>query len=150
MSWIPTGGMPRRRPEQFSTLLGMAIVRIESTDLGILGDLAQTLANVRAAVADALQVPAGDPTVLLVEFPTGHVAMPDGSAEEYVLATVTLFSGRTDQTKRRLFAALTGALTAATDAAPTVDIVLHEVPVENWARDAIPATERDLGFRIDI
>jgi phenylpyruvate tautomerase PptA (4-oxalocrotonate tautomerase family) len=69
-----------------------------------------------------------------------------------ILIEITLFSGRSDTTKKLLFKEIVSNLTKhlkiqATD----VFIVLNEQPKCNWGlRGGIPASEIELGFKVDV
>jgi phenylpyruvate tautomerase PptA (4-oxalocrotonate tautomerase family) len=67
------------------------------------------------------------------------------------LIEVTMFAGRSTETKRRLYGAIVSGL-AEFDVAPEdVLIVIHEPPMENWGVDGgTPASEVDVGFKVDI
>jgi len=108
---------------------------------------------VRAALREALQAPADDPTVRLAEYPREQFSLPypDRHSDRYTLVEVTMFAGRSMDTKRRLYDAIVRRL--ATFEVPPSDvlIVLHEPLMENWAvNGGLPASEVDLGFRVDI
>jgi 4-oxalocrotonate tautomerase family enzyme len=69
-----------------------------------------------------------------------------------ILIEITLFSGRTAETKKNLFRSIVDSLHSklAIDK-DAVFIVLNEQPRENWGiRGGIPASEIGLGFKVDI
>jgi phenylpyruvate tautomerase PptA (4-oxalocrotonate tautomerase family) len=66
------------------------------------------------------------------------------------VVTISLFVRRSVDTKRRLCQPITRALSAVDVPAIDVDIVIHEAALENWARSGILASERELGFDVDI
>jgi phenylpyruvate tautomerase PptA (4-oxalocrotonate tautomerase family) len=108
---------------------------------------------VRAALSEALRSPAEDPLVRLAEYPRHAftVPYPDRHSDAYTLVEVTMFAGRSTETKRRLYTAIVSGL-AEFDVAPEdVLIVIHEPPMENWGVDGgTPASEVDVGFKVDI
>jgi phenylpyruvate tautomerase PptA (4-oxalocrotonate tautomerase family) len=54
-------------------------------------------------------------------------------------------------TKRRLFRAIVTALEPFGVPTDDVLIVLHEPPMQNWGVDSgVPASEIDVGFKVDI
>ncbi len=106
---------------------------------------------VQSALREALKIPEGDRTLRLIEHPASHFAVPPGRGEKYTLVEVTMFSGRSMNAKRTLYQAIVRNL-AALDVPPLdIKIALIETPPENWGlRGGMPASEIDLGFKIDV
>ncbi|GAA5124168.1 tautomerase family protein [Haloechinothrix salitolerans] len=127
----------------------MALATIELlTGRGIY-DKRGILEAVRRALVGALQVSEDVPTVRLVEHSPENVIIPPQHSERYVIVEVTMFKGRTDRTKRRLYKYLVAELGAFDIPASDVRIVIHEPPMENWSLDGIPATEADRDSAIE-
>jgi len=64
---------------------------------------------------------------------------------------ITLFAGRSLETKRALYAAIVKNLGALGIAPEDIFILVHDVPLDNWGiRGGIPASEVDLGFNVGI
>ena len=79
-----------------------------------------------------------------------HAALVEGFGERYSLIEITAFPGRSADAKRRLYEAIVRNLRAERVPAEDVFVVLTEPPMENWGiRGGRPASEVDLGFRID-
>jgi phenylpyruvate tautomerase PptA (4-oxalocrotonate tautomerase family) len=108
---------------------------------------------VRAALSEALRAPEDDPLVRLTEYPLTHFALPypDRHSDRYTLVEITMFAGRSMDTKRRLYTAIVGRLASLDVPANDVLIVLHEPAMENWAvNGGTPASSVDVGFKVDI
>jgi phenylpyruvate tautomerase PptA (4-oxalocrotonate tautomerase family) len=108
---------------------------------------------VRAALSDALRAPSDDPLVRLAEYSPGEYSLPypDRHSDRFALVEVTMFAGRSIATKRRLYGAIVRRLSDVGVPPRDVLIVLHEPPMDNWAVDGgTPASEADLGFKVDI
>jgi phenylpyruvate tautomerase PptA (4-oxalocrotonate tautomerase family) len=108
---------------------------------------------VRAALSDALRAPDDDPAVRLTEYPREQFSLPypDRHSDSYTLVEVTMFAGRTMDTKRRLYEAIVRGLGLFDVPANDVEIVLHEPAMENWGvNGGTPASEVDVGFKVDI
>jgi phenylpyruvate tautomerase PptA (4-oxalocrotonate tautomerase family) len=131
----------------------MALARIEMLE-GRTPEQKQRIVDaVRASLSEALRVPPDDPTVRLVEYPREHFSLPypDRHSDRYTLIEVTMFAGRSMDTKRRLYRAIVHRLASLDVPASDVLIVLHEPPMENWAvNGGVPASEVDAGFKVDI
>ena len=87
----------------------------------------------------------------LIEHPASHFAVPPGRGEKFTLVEVTMFSGRSMAAKRALYQAIVRNLTALGVPALDIKITLIEAPPENWGlRGGMPASEIELGFKIDV
>jgi phenylpyruvate tautomerase PptA (4-oxalocrotonate tautomerase family) len=128
----------------------VALVRIEILD-GWSPEAKQgLLTGVRDAVVASLRVPADDPTVQLFELPREHALLPGHASDRYVLVTVTMFAGRSLDTKRRLIEAVTRNVAALGVDREDVDLVLHELPVESLGRGGVLASRDRLSFDVEL
>ncbi|RRD67180.1 tautomerase family protein [Vandammella animalimorsus] len=99
----------------------------------------------------ALQVPEGDRQIRYIEHRPEHFAVPPGKTEDYTFVEILLFPGRSLAAKRRLYQEIVSRLGTLGIAPRDVFIVLHEPPLDNWGlRGGQPASELDLGFRLDV
>lgn len=131
----------------------MALARIEVLEGRAAAEKKALVDAVRAALSEALQAPLEDPCVRLAEYPREQFSLPfpDRHSVRYTLVEVTMFAGRSLDTKRRLYGAIVQQLATLGVASNDVLIVLHELPMENWALDGgVPASEVDVGFKVDI
>src|SRR5258708_13292063 len=112
----------------------MALARIELLEGRTPEEKQRIVDAVRAALSEALQVPPDDPTVRLAEYAREQfsVPYPDRHSDRYTLIEVTMFAGRSMDTKRRLYQAIVDRLAALDVPASDVLIVLHESPLETW------------------
>jgi phenylpyruvate tautomerase PptA (4-oxalocrotonate tautomerase family) len=131
----------------------VALARIEMLEGRSAEEKRRLVDAVRAALSDALRSPEDDPAVRLDEYPSERFSLPypDRHTDRYTLVEVTMFAGRSMDTKRRLYRDIVDRL-ASLDIPPSdVLIVLHEPPMENWAiNGGVPANEVDVGFKVDI
>jgi len=131
----------------------MALARIEIREGRSARDKRAILDAVRGALSESLRAPQEDPLVRLVEYPAEHYSLPypERHSERFALVEITMFAGRSMETKRRLYDAVVRGLDAAGVPAADVLIVLHEPPMHDWAVDGgIPANEADIGFDVEI
>ena len=106
---------------------------------------------VHAALVEALEVPADDPTVRLVEHRPENVRMPPDRSDRYTVVEVTMFAGRSTHAKRRLYRAVVRNLDACGVPSDDVLVVLHEPGIENWGvHGGSPASDVDVGFKVDL
>lgn len=129
----------------------MPLVRIEvrrSRDPKEKMDICDT---VHAAMQEALHIPEHDRHISYLEHAPEDFQAPPGKTENYTLVEITLFKGRSMEAKRALYQAIVRNLGSLGIAPEDVFIVLLESPPENWGiRGGIPASEVDLGFKIDV
>lgn len=113
----------------------------------------QTLIRIRDqvmdSVIDTLQLPPDDRNVRLIEYQPELFQM---KPPYEILIEISLFTGRTKETKRKLFQTIVDRLESNLLIEKNkVFIVLNEQPAANWGvRGGIPADELDLGFKVNI
>jgi phenylpyruvate tautomerase PptA (4-oxalocrotonate tautomerase family) len=87
----------------------------------------------------------------MIEHDPENFEIPPGAGERYTLIEITAFPGRSPTAKRHLYQALVRNLGEAGVPASDISVVLQEPPMENWGiRDGKPASEVDLGFRVEV
>jgi phenylpyruvate tautomerase PptA (4-oxalocrotonate tautomerase family) len=113
-------------------------------------DKRRLLEAVRKALCVSLQVPDDDPAVQITEHEPHSMIVPPRHSNRYTMVVVTMFKGRTEATKRKLYASLADELGQVGVPSGDVQVIVHEPPVGNWSLNGIPATDADLGFNINI
>jgi phenylpyruvate tautomerase PptA (4-oxalocrotonate tautomerase family) len=121
------------------------------TRTGWITDASAVINAVQSALREALRLPEWDRTLRLIEHAPDHFAVPPGRGPCYTLIEVTMFSSRSLLAKRALYQAIVRNLGALGVPADDIKITLIEVPPEDWGiRGGHPASEVDLGFKIDV
>jgi phenylpyruvate tautomerase PptA (4-oxalocrotonate tautomerase family) len=111
----------------------------------------QIIEAVHAALREALKLPEWDRTVRLVVHEAHRFAAPSGKSDRYTLVNIDLFAGRSLAAKKALFQALVRNLGACGIPADHIKVLLRESSAENWGvRGGVPASEVELGFKIDV
>lgn len=107
---------------------------------------------VHAAIVSALKIPADDRIVRLQVHAPHRFACPPGKArpEMFTLISIDLFSGRSLEAKRNLYAAIAANLGVLGIPADHILLRLREIPRENWGVRGLPASEIDLGFTVEV
>ncbi len=122
-----------------------------ATRSGWITDPEAVIDAVQSALREALKIPEWDRTLRLIQHQASHFAVPPGRGEKFTLVEVTMFSGRSIGAKRALYQAIVRNLATLGVPALDIKITLIEVPPENWGlRGGMPASEIDLGFKIDV
>ncbi|HXU43516.1 MAG TPA: tautomerase family protein [Burkholderiales bacterium] len=103
------------------------------------------------AQREALQVPEWDRQIRYVEHKPEVFHVIPGRSENYLLVEVSMFSGRSLEAKRALYQAIVQRFGRLGVDASDITIVIHELPAENWGiRGGIPASEVELGYKVDV
>lgn len=107
---------------------------------------------VHEALVSAFRIPAEDRFIRLTEFePHAMVnGLGAGVADTYTRVTVDCFSGRSIEAKRALYGQIVERLAGHGIPRGDVSILLRESPPENWGSGGVPASDYDLGFKIDV
>lgn len=109
---------------------------------------------VQSALLSALKIPEYDRDVVLDISDAAARIVPTGRSEHYTRIEVVMFSGRSLEAKRALYPLYKGLVTNLSGLgvpATEIKITLLEVPAENWGiRGGYPASEIDLGFKVDV
>ncbi len=109
------------------------------------------LAAVHESLRTAFKIPAHDRTQRVVDYLPEDFEIPPGKTDAYTLVTITAFPGRSIEAKRALYRGIVERFDVIGVAPTDVFIVMHEVPLENWAmRGGVPASDLDLGFSLKV
>ena len=129
----------------------MPLVRISTRTRRTPAEKEALLDAVHAALVEALRVPEYDRNQRLHEYEEADFEAPPGRTSRYTLVEITLFAGRSPAAKKALFQALVRNLGALGIEPMDVFVVLTEAPLENWGiRGGVPASEVNLGFKVDV
>jgi phenylpyruvate tautomerase PptA (4-oxalocrotonate tautomerase family) len=88
--------------------------------------------TVQAALLEALGVPDWDRDVVLNVYEDGFRIVPAGCSNRFVRIEITLFTGRSAETKGALYAAIAERLGALGVPKADVKVILIEIPPGNW------------------
>lgn len=106
---------------------------------------------VHAALMEGLKTPEWDRTIRLVVHAPHRFATPPSTDERYTLVDIDLFAGRSLQAKKVLYRAVVKNLGALGIPPDHVKVLLRESTAENWGiQGGVPASEVDLGFKVDV
>ncbi len=129
----------------------MPVARIETRKHWPLEQVQAIMDAVYLAQREALKVPEHDRQIRYIEHRPEHFHVPPGKTENYTLIEITLFAGRSLEAKHNLYREIVKRLGAIGIAPEDVFIVLHEEPLDNWGiRGGVPASEVDLGFKVNV
>jgi phenylpyruvate tautomerase PptA (4-oxalocrotonate tautomerase family) len=111
----------------------------------------EIIAAVQASLNTSLKVPDWDRDIVLDLYGDKRRIVPTGRSERYTRVEIEMFSGRSIEAKRALYGSVVQNLVALGVPATEIKIILLEVPAQNWGlRGGLPASEIDLGFKVDV
>ena len=128
----------------------MPSTRVE-TARGWLGESrAAFLAAIQQALVETILIPDQDRDIRLTEYDPENLLKSADKSARHTNIEITLFTGRSIEAKRRLYAALVRLLAPFGLTAADIKVVLIEVDRPNWGLNGVPASEIELGFKIDV
>ena len=115
------------------------------------GNEEKLIAAVQSALVTALKLPDTDRDVVLDLYDDATRIAPTGRSQRYTRIEIVLFAGRSIEAKKTLYKTLTANLAALGVPEMEIKTILIEVAPENWGiRGGHPASEIDIGFKIDV
>lgn len=108
---------------------------------------------IHACVVDALQFPPEKRAHRFFPMAREDFFIPGGQgrSERYLIIEISMFEGRTRETKARLIMLLFERLERDVDIAPAdVEITITETPRENWGFRGATGDQLQLGYKVDV
>ena len=108
--------------------------------------------GIHAALVEAFLIPDSDRNQQILEPDEESFEIPPARSDQFVVIEVIAFQGRSLAAKKNLYSAIVRNLGSSPGiAGDDILIILQESPTENWSiRGGRPASEVDVGFRIDV
>ena len=106
---------------------------------------------IHSALMDAFKIPESDRNQRIFEFEPENFDIPAGKTSNYTLIEMDVFPGRSLDAKRNLYKTIVHSLEKLGIQLNDILIILNEPLLDNWGvRGGIPASEIDLGFKLDV
>ena len=106
---------------------------------------------IHGAVMAALDYPADKRFHRFVGLADEDFVYPSDRGEDYTIIEISLFSGRSEEARRRLITELFDRLQQEIGIAPhSVEITITETPRVNWGIRGRNAADLDVGYRVDV
>ena len=107
---------------------------------------------VHQTLVDIVKIPDRDRMQRLYELDKDNFEISPGRTENCTIIEITMFKGRTEETKKKFLHELSLHLKNELHIEDNdLLIVLHEIPIENWGLSGgKPASEVNLGFKINV
>lgn len=110
------------------------------------------LDGIHSSLVDVFGIPDHDRNQVLHELDRSCFEYSPQKSDKAIFIEIVAFKGRSYEAKKRLYAAIVNNLGRAPGiAGDDILIIITEPPLGNWGiRGGIPASEADIGFRIDV
>ena len=107
--------------------------------------------GVHSALVEAFKIPENDINHRIYELDTENYEFPYKS-NQYTYIELTVFKGRSFEAKKILYSTIVKNLKNNPGInGEDILIVINEPPLENWGiKGGIPASEANIGFKIDV
>jgi phenylpyruvate tautomerase PptA (4-oxalocrotonate tautomerase family) len=106
---------------------------------------------VQSAFHTAIKTPEWDRDIVLDFYDNSRRIVPTGKSEQYTRIEIKLFTGRSIEAKRALYKSIVANLSGLGIPQDEVKILLLEIPPQDWGiRGGVPASEVDMGYKIDV
>jgi hypothetical protein len=117
-----------------------------------LGPIRQRLSDaIHACVVEALQYPPDKRAHRFFPLQREDFCYPPGRTERYTILEISMFEGRTVETKKRLLRLLYERLERDCAIGPQdLEITIFETPKHNWGIRGLPGDELSLEYRVEV
>ena len=106
---------------------------------------------IHASVVEALQFPADKRFHRFITLEREEFIYPPDRTDDYTIIEISMFEGRTADTKKELIRLLFTNINNRTGISPTdIEITIFETPKANWGIRGFPADELALGYKIEV
>jgi phenylpyruvate tautomerase PptA (4-oxalocrotonate tautomerase family) len=87
---------------------------------------------IRQAEMEALRLPPEDRVIRLIAHDEDDFLLPGGHGQRFTRIEITMFSGRSPSTKRKLYRAIVERLAAFDIPGNDIKVMVIDVPLSNW------------------
>jgi phenylpyruvate tautomerase PptA (4-oxalocrotonate tautomerase family) len=109
------------------------------------------LAEMHDALVKCFKIPDRDRNQRIIEIEPENYEFPSDRTEHCVTIELTVFPGRSLDAKRHLYKDIVERLEKLGVVSSEILIILNEPPLDNWSiRGGVPASETNIGFKLDV
>lgn len=130
----------------------MPLVKISIIEGRSLSEKKRLLDAVHSSLVEAFKIPDRDRVQRIVEFKKDDFEIPQDRTGFFTIIEITILPGRSLEAKKNLYTTINQKLSGIGYQNPNdIVIVLNEPDLNNWGiRGGKPASEVDIGFRLDV
>jgi phenylpyruvate tautomerase PptA (4-oxalocrotonate tautomerase family) len=106
---------------------------------------------VHSCVVDALQFPSDKRAHRFFCLDASDLIYPAGRTERYTIIEISMFEGRSVETKKRLIRLLFERIHAELGISSyDIEVTITETPKHNWGFRGLPGDEIDLNYKVNV
>jgi 4-oxalocrotonate tautomerase family enzyme len=106
---------------------------------------------IHSCVVDALHFPVDKRAHRFFPLDAADFFYPAGRTERYTIIEISMFEGRSIETKKRLIQLLFERIHSALGISTTdIEITITETPKHNWGLRGLPGDEVGLTYKVDV
>ena len=107
--------------------------------------------TIHSCVVDALHYPPDKRAHRFILLDEGDFYYPAGRTDQYTIIEISMFEGRSVETKKHLFRLLYERIHDQMGIShQDIEITIFETPRHNWGIRGLPGDELDLNYRVDV
>ena len=110
----------------------------------------QIMDAIHDALVESIKIPKHDRLQILHEHDADQFMIPEGKSERFTLVEISMYPGRSIETKRLLLKTIAKKLEEIGIQAHDTMVILNEPPLDHWGVDGKPASEMQFGYRLDV
>lgn len=110
----------------------MPVTLIELSQSINLEDKQQMVTFVHTTMVEILKIPESDRLVRVIEYDSNNFYPPLNASDKYALVTISMFPGRSLESKKLLYQKLCQGLETFGFSPTDTRIIINEIPAENW------------------
>ena len=117
-----------------------------------LDPIRQQLSDViHSCVVDALQYPQNKRAHRFIKLDEGDFYYPDGRSDRYTIIEISMFEGRSTNTKKKLIRLLFERIESEPGISTTdIEITIFETPRHSWGIRGMIGDELSLNYKVDV
>ena len=106
---------------------------------------------IHAALMESLGTPNEKRFQRFIILEPGNFIYPSDRTTDYTIIEISMFQGRSVETKKKLIRTLQQKITETTNIKPEdLEITLFETPKANWGLRGVVGDELNLNYRVDV
>ena len=106
---------------------------------------------IHSCVVDALRFPPDKRAHRFFHMEAGDLYVPASATEKYTIIEISMFDGRSTETKKQLIRLLFERVCQQADRKPNeVEVTINETPRHNWGFRGSPNDEVSLPYKVDV
>ena len=105
---------------------------------------------IHSCLMDALELPADKRFQRFVGLESDTFIYPASRSERYTILEISMFEGRSVESKKQLIRLLFERCGALGVAESDLEITIFETPKQNWGIRGVPGDELDLSYKVEV